>query len=248
MTGSIATGVVLLPNIQGVADTANTIFRDEGDILVSLLGSPLVLVFPLLVALVGSRSLAADVARRAFVSERCRRSFTALVSAKIISAALCSATVFFLLGLVATLIAAVVWPLMGDPGIDPTVYHPVVPLEERFTFADLSGGSVLVFGLLMAFWSAFAAAVYSVLTSASLILVPNRAIALLLPFGAYLGMSVLLSILGRPAVTPMFSVNPSGLQQSSWLVAASPTLVTAVVAAALWFYIVRRPSESRHLL
>ena len=248
LTMCVATAVVLLPNLQGVAETANALYRDEGDILNSLLTSPLVLVFPLLVALVGSRPLATDVARRALVNERCRQSFAALVSAKIVAAALSSATVFFLVGLVATVIAGVVWPLLGDPAIDPTGYHPLEPLEERFTFADLSGGNVLVFGLMMAFWLGFAAAVYSVLTSASLILVPNRAIALLLPFGAYLGMSVLLSILDRPAVTPMFSVYPSGLQQSSWVIASTPTLLAALLAAALWLFIVRRPSESRHLL
>ncbi|MCJ1682082.1 hypothetical protein [Rathayibacter sp. VKM Ac-2928] len=243
-----AAGIVLLPTLQGVTETANALFRDEGDVLVSLLNSPLVYVFPLLVALVGSRSLADDIARRSFVNERYRQPFSALLSAKIVAAALASATVFFLLGGIANLIAAVVWPLIGDPAIDPSGYHPLVPFEQRFTFADLSGGSVLVFGLLMSLWFAFAAAVYSVLTSASLVLVPNRAVALLLPFAAYFAMTVVLSVLHEPALTPLYSVFPAGLQQSPWLVAASPTLVTAAVAAALWLFIVRRPSESRHLL
>lgn len=234
--------------IEAIVSNTRSVFRDDGDVLITLLGSPAAFLFPLVVALAGSMSLSEDVAHRAVANERSRQSYSAVVSAKFIAAALLSSAVFLLYGFLATVIVSVVWPLQGHPGVKPSVYIDATPFEQRTTFTDLSGGSVLVFGLLMSFWFAFAAVVYSVLTSASLILVPNRAIALLLPFAVYLGMTIVLSVLHEPALTPMFSVFPSGLQQSPWLVAASPTLLTAVVAAALWLFIVRRPSESRHLL
>ncbi|ROQ54856.1 hypothetical protein EDF36_3326 [Rathayibacter sp. PhB152] len=234
--------------VQRIFADARSVFRDDGDVLSSLLGSPMTVVFPLLVTLVGSLPLARDVARRGVVNERQRLSYATLISSKFVAAGLLSSVVFFLYGLAATLIASVAWPLLGHPGVDASVYSNVTPFEQRTTFADLSGGSVLVFGLLMSLWFAFAAAVYSVLTSASLVLVPNRAVALLLPFALYLGMTVVLSVLHRPALTPMFSVFPAGLQQSPWPIAASPTILTALGAAALWVFILRRPSESRHLL
>ena len=243
-----AASVMIAVIIEAIVSNTHSVFRDDGDVLISLLGSPAALVFPLVVAVAGSMPLSVDVAHRAVVNERSRQSYSVVVSAKFIAAGLLSSAVFLLYGLVATFIASVVWPLLGHPGVKPSVYINATPFGQRTTFTDLSDGNVLGYGLLMSFWFAFAAVVYSVLTSASLILVPNRAIALLLPFAVYLGMTIVLSVLHRPALTPMFSAFPSGLQQSPWLVAASPTLVAAAVAAALWLFIVRRPSESRHLL
>jgi hypothetical protein len=242
--GSVGTAVI----VQRISANARSVFRDDGDVLSSLLGSPIGIVFPLLVTLVGSLPFTRDVANRGVVNERPRQSYSTLVSSKFIAAGLLSSVVFFLYGLALTLIASVAWPLLGHPGVKPSVYSNVTPFQQRETFADLSGGNVLVFGLLMSLWFAFAAAVYSVLTSASLVLVPNRAVALLLPFAFYLGLTVVLSVLHEPALTPMFSVFPAGLEQSPWLIAASPTLLTALLAAALWVFVVRRPSESRHLL
>jgi hypothetical protein len=234
--------------VEAILSNTRSVFRDDGDVLITLFGSPAALVFPLVVAVAGSMRLSDDVAHRAVVNERSRQSYSAVVSAKFIAAGLLSSAVFLLYGFLATLIVCVVWPLLGHPGVEPSVYIDAVPFQQRETFADLSGGNVLVFGLLMSLWFAFAAAVYSVLTSASLVLVPNRAVALLLPFAFYLGLTVVLSVLHEPALTPMFSVFPAGLEQSPWLIAASPTLLTALLAAALWVFVVRRPSESRHLL
>ncbi len=134
--------LAILPLVQGLFEVQQGVFRDRLDIVSVIQTSPLVLVLPLVVTTFTSGYTYAEVRNRFSILLIIRSSYLDYMLARLSSAALTGFAVGIVLALPALVTAFVVWPLIGDPAIDPAVYNlsrEAAQLDSlgRFSFTEL---------------------------------------------------------------------------------------------------------------
>lgn len=225
-------------------------FRDHLDVFTLMLMSPVALVFPLIAVLLTCLRLFHELAARGIANTRTRVDIRRLLARRVGSAAAVSAAVFAVSTFAAFVIAFVVWPLIGDPALDPAGYGLTAEAAAsdaltRWSYTGLLGTGELAFGLVYASWVGLAAA-YAVLGICFLVTIHNRILALALPFLLFLGGTVAAALAGAPELGFLYSVFPGGLTASHPLVAATPTLVVVLAAAVFTAIVIARaPTNPR---
>jgi len=227
----------------------STLYRSDFDVLSLYMASPAILIAPFVASALGASRMFSEVGNRYIVSARMRSRPSRYFGAKIAAAGIVAGLIAAPLPIAGTIVAFAVWPAIGDPNVEPTQYGltPASALADAAastTYSQLLLVSPLVYSVLYSLWVAFAAAVFAALTLALLILLRNRAVALVIPLGLYLGETVAAAVLGDPTYGLVYSIFPFGLTQSSILAGASPVLVLALAVVVIWVFIIRR---ARHL-
>jgi hypothetical protein len=98
----------------------------------------------------------------------------------------------------------------------------------------------MTYGVLYSAWVGFCASIWAALGMAALLLVPNRALALALPFVIYFAQFVAASLAGNVRGSFVASMFPFGYQQTTILAGVTPMLVLAAIVGAGWIALLRR--------
>ncbi|MFC6356741.1 hypothetical protein [Luethyella okanaganae] len=248
----VAVAVWVGPLILGIVDARGGVYRDNLDFFGDLMNSPVSLVFPLLVVLVGCFRLFEELGHRAIVNTRMRSSVRATIATRLTASMLVAFGVFFIAVLAQAVLAFAIWPLLGNPSVDPSVYRMgqsdlAADQLERFGLSQAMAGGPIVYSLLMATWIGFGAAVYAAVGTAALVTLNNRFVALLTPMFVYFGLTLFTSLLQLPHFAPMFSLFPIGLTQQPVAVTVAPTVVVAVVVACCWILVMHGLTRNARL-
>jgi hypothetical protein len=139
-------------------------------------------------------------------------------------------------------LAFVFLPAVGDPFVDAALYPPPsapggISDTMLFTWSQLTSNGDFVFGLAYAGWFGFCGAVYGSLTAGLLLVVPNRAVALVVPTAVFVVETVAAALSSSPYAGLLYSMVPFALRQVPILTAAGPTLILAAVTATIWLFI-----------
>jgi hypothetical protein len=247
----IAAMVILAPIVVGVNAASGGSFRDRSDVFAIMMLAPVSLILPLVVALLTCLRLYARLAERFVANTRSRMSARGFVLRHMARAAGISALIFFLYAFAAFVAAFSVWPMVGDPGIDPAGYNMTAAQAaaeslERSSYSFLLGYGELAFGVGYAVWVSLSSATFAVLCCCFLVTLPNRILALGLPFLIYLGSTVGAALIGLPRFGLLYSLFPFGLEASAPLIAAAPMLVLAAVTLGFAALVLHRaPTNGR---
>lgn len=243
--------VIAEPVRVGVDVAGRAAFYDHDDVYSSMMNGPTVLVFPLVAVLLSCLPLHEQLRARHVANTRTRMPSRLLAGRHLRRVAIVAGGVFFLHAFVAFLVAHVVWPWFGDPAIDwaPTDMTPAEVVENRLTgtsYTFLYAHGTFVYGLAYAGWVGLAAAAYATLGACILFLLPNRILALSIPFLVYATGTAASALIGAPRTGLMSSVFPYGLVAGHPLEAAASTLIVILGTAALAvLVIVRAPTNPR---
>lgn len=250
-TYPLAAAVIALPIVLGVVKTQNGVFRDHLDVYSQFMVSPVILVFPLVVALVAAPRFYAEVGHRFITNTRTRVGIRRYVGAHLAAAATVAGVAAFLLAFLPFVVAFYVWPAVGDPRIDPSVYEMTAQEAatdslQRVSYSSLLAGGPFLYGVVYSLWVGLVGAGFAALTLAAVVLIRNRALAFIAPFLLYLVQTLFASLLGVPQLAFMFSAFPFGLTSQAPLVAGGGGLLLLGGVAVLWVVVLRRlPTLSR---
>lgn len=245
------TGIIALPLWAGVSAALRASFRDHLDVFNAMMLAPVSLIFPLVVVLLTCLGIYNELVVRYVANTRSRIAVRAYVGRQLLMSAGSAAIIFFLYAFIPFVVSFYVWPILGDPGVDPAGYNmsPAQAMIDSFgrtSYSFLLENGSLLYGVVYSAWIALAAAAYAVLGVSFLLTVPNRILALGLPFMLYLAGTVAAALLNVPQVGLLYSVFPAGLQASDPAQGATPTLILFAAAAAFAVAIVvRAPTNPR---
>lgn len=248
----VAVVVVLAPIVVGVNAASVGSFRDRSDVLAIMMLAPVSLILPLVVALLTCLRLYAQLTERFVANTRSRMSAREFVLRHMARAVGASALIFFLYVFAAFVVAFYVWPLVGDPAIDPEGYNMTAAQAaaqslKRSSYSFLLEYGELAFGFGYAAWVSLSSAAFAVLCCCFLVTLPNRILALGLPFLIYLGSTVGAALIGLPRFGLLYSLFPFGLEASAPLIAAAPMLVLAAVTLVFAAFVLYRAPTNGQL-
>lgn len=215
------------------------------------MSTPLAIVFPLAVVLLTCLRVHHELVNRFVANTRARQSVRHYVARRLASSAAIAFAIFFSHTFIAFLVAFVLWPHIGDPGIDPAGYGLTpeqAALESlgRSSYSFLLIHGDLAFGVGYALWLGAAAAAYSALGVCALMLITHQLLALVAPFLLYIAATLAFALAGAPQYGLLYSLFPGALEACDPLAAASPTLVVHALAVALVTgVIVSAPTNAR---
>ncbi len=249
-TSALKVGVIValtvIPCVLGCFEATGGVFRDDLDILALIVTSPLQLVFPLVVCVAANTRFAAELGHRFVAATRTRAPIERYLGAKVASSAILGAASGSLFALLPCILAFGVWPLLGNPSVDPGVYglttgEAVRDAGNRFSFTELIPISTLLYALVYSAWVAFAGAMYGAMGVLTLSLAKNRLLGFSAPFLIFIAQSVLVALVGDVRFALVFSLFPFGLDQATLI----PLLTQAGLAAGLVIvgvFVLRRSS------
>lgn len=218
--------------------------RDHSGVFASGMLSPWLILMPLIVTLLTCGRFSAELAHRFITVQQTRCDARVLLAARYGSAMVIGFSLTFLFSIVSYVTAFHIWPLLGDPGIDPAGY--VMAPEQTADFARhheafgmfLAFGD-LPFGLVSSSWFGFCGAVYAAMGITACLLVRNRYLALALPMLVVFGETFGAEVLGRPVLALYYSAVPFGLAFHSDMQVTLPHLVLAAVVAVVAIIAIR---------
>ncbi len=240
--------VACVPVATALGEHSGNAFRDHLDVYALAMSSPLLFAVPLIAVLVTGPGLAQEIGHRYITNKRTRLRIARYLGARYGAAAVVGFAALFLYALVPFVVAFYMWPAMGDPGVDPSLYH-LTPSSaardsyHRFSYTAMLQAGTIAFGLGYSAWLGLCGAVYACAGTAALLLVKNRVLALAIPFIVFFAQTVLAALLGMPQLGLAYSAIPFGLSPSPALVAAAPTVLLAVVVAIVAWRTVRRADD-----
>lgn len=253
----VAAVIIAWPVVNLVTAISSYRLRGSLDVYGVAMTSPAILVFPLLVVFLTALPTYHEVGKRHTALLQTRVELRRYLGSRLAIVSAWSFLVFFLFAFVPFLAAFVIWPAVGNPGVDLASYHmtPRQLAAETLTdstFTQLLSAGPLAFGLAYSAWVGFCAVVFAAIGIASLLVVKNRILALAIPFLLYFGQSLLSSLFSLERTSLMYTVFPFGLTQAPIQTALLPTGVLALLVATLWIWLLRRaryhPVEGQKLI
>ena len=228
---SVSWGAVQIPQL---------VLRDSYDVFWQFTTSPIALVTPILVSIASAYSFFEERMRRFTFSVIVARgrSDTYLLS-KLVSALLLGFTVTGLPVLALFTVAHIIWPLLGNPFIDPSIYGMTTQeahadAATRVTYSELIHISPWLFAVSYATWVGFGGAVFAAGTVLALCTIQNAYFAFVVPFGLYLGETVAAALVDLPHWGLMSSAYPYGLTPVPALEGAAAMLAVALGLIVAW--------------
>lgn len=173
------------------------LFRDRLDTFTFLFEGVLIVIFPLLATLIYLPSFSAELKNRFLVYTRLRIPVEKLLFIKFMANSVLTFAVFFIFVLFMFLLSYYIFPSVGWVQFDLEVYGLTEStiIEDRYTrhtFTQLLEYGLYAYVLFYAFWVGINAAVYSSIGFLLLLLIPNKFVALSIPWGIYIIGSFLL--------------------------------------------------------
>lgn len=245
-----AVGVALVA-IAPSADAALQISRwgliDHYDLYGLILDTPLTLVFPLVIVAISCLPFTGQLSHRWISQTRTRASIRRVLGRRFGRIVAWSFAAGALFTGVPVIVAYALWPLWGDPGIDPagaymTADEAIVDSFGRDSYSWLLVHGPAVFGVAYSMFVGLAAASFGALGFAFLATVPNRFLALSLPLLLWMVWDTAAHFSGVPRASIRMSVFADGLSPGPLLETVLPTLVLFVMTIAfVTFAFVRAP-------
>lgn len=229
---AIVSVIVSLPRFNNVA------LRDHLDVLAELMNSPISFLFAFLVVVLSCQGLFGQIAERHLFYVAVRGGFRQRVTAHFATAAASAFVVGAAYVLVNATVAFAVWPALGSPGVDPSVYFLTTQTAAddaltRFTYSQwLSFGSVS-FSLLYAVVVGIAAAALALIGSVVALLFNSVIGAVAVPTLGYLVATLVPAFLGTPRAGILYSIFPFGLDQARVEVGVLPVGGLVLIAVTL---------------
>jgi len=220
-------GLLTLSQLPG---TGNVAYRDRFDVFSDLTNTPLTLLFALLIAILAGAPTMVRLRDRQLMLRHYRGGLGRSVAAFFASSAAIAGATGAAFVLWPALVAFVVWPLRGDPGLEPEVYGLTATAAaadslQRMSYSQLLVHGEGVFAAAYAGWVAATAVALAWLAVATMLLAPSLGLAVVAPWVLYLTWSIGAQVVGEPLAALTFSLFPSGLAQAGVADAAAPGLV-----------------------
>ncbi|WP_375400548.1 hypothetical protein [uncultured Amnibacterium sp.] len=226
--------------------TGGTLTNSNAGILASAVDGVVPLLFPVLLVLVGCFRLFRELGDRFVVNTRTRVRVESYVYAKLLVAVSIAFVVFFAATFVAFTVSFVVWPAIGNPGVDTTgtlidgrPWQASDAIHE-YTFTQLLAAGPMPFGIFYSVWVGLGAATLTALGMAGLLIVRRPAIGLAVPLLFVIGQHATVILLGQDRLSVLNSIFPFGYVQAPVIVGLAPLLTLMVLVAGLWVVLLRR--------
>lgn len=248
----LAVVVVLLgtASFSYLSQASQTTIFHRLDILAMLLNTPIPYLAPLLISALAALGLANRLSSRFVIYTRTRVSLRNYLLRGVGRSAALVGGVFGSYTLLCFVVAFFVLPELGLVEFaDPSWLNGFTRAElehamhQRYSFAWLLAYGDFVYGLGLSLWVGAATAVYAALAQVLVIVVRRRLLGLLLPFAIATAQTVVVALLGIPEFGLWYVVFPFGLAASPVLVTVSPIVALALLAGALWMWVLRRPER-----
>ncbi|RLP73349.1 hypothetical protein D9V32_14700 [Mycetocola tolaasinivorans] len=218
----IAIGVALVSLaimiFWGLDQGQGSVIYSELGLFTSALGSPLMLILPLVPVLAGALPTATAISRR-FVSQLwTRTSMKAWLVRHLLGTAVRVWAVFFVTFLLLYIFAFALWPNIQPEVLSPESYglsadQVLGYARTSFSFSQMMVFGPGMFGVLFCALLALQCALYCALAQAALLLTGRILLGLTVPVALYFLQSILMALIGQPAFGLMYVFNPSGLVQ-----------------------------------
>jgi hypothetical protein len=240
--GVLIAALLVLPSLYGTVISGGYALTGPADFFTLILGGVLPLIFPLLAVAVYAVPFSHQLSNRYLVYTRTRIDIRRNLAAKAMTNLILAFVVFFLVAFVPFLWAFVLEPslgvvdeyrqsLFGPDGL------PASP-SANSTFSQLLTIGPWAYGIGYSLVLGLNGAIYASLGFLLLFLIPNRFVAIALPFVGYNIVTFVLAVLGIPQFSPAM-VFPFNLIQFPMWAPFVPFTVLAVLALALAVYIQR---------
>ena len=238
--------------VWGLDHLSSRVLRDDLDIFSQFLSSPVQLLAPVFAVVAGCLPLFDELGKRFIVSTRTRVDLSTYLCAKIVSGCSLTFLVFFGFTLALFVLAYGIWPSLGNPNVDPSMYgltemSAQVDAASRVTYSGLLRFSPLAYGVVFSGWVGVGGATLAGLGMVALVALPSRLLAILIPFIVYTGGTVAASLLGVPHFGIMFSIFPFGLTAAPPLAGAAGCLVLALLTLVAGTLLLRNARTSLRL-
>lgn len=191
--------VMFIPIVYYFVLKDSYVFRDTLDIFTFLLEGILVVIFPLLATLIYLPSFSSELNNRFIVYTRLRVSIKKLLFVKFMTNGILTFSVFFTFVFSMFLFSFYISPSQGWVLFEPEIYGLTEStlIEDsytRHTFTQLLVYGPMAYGLAYSFWVGINAAIYATIGFLSLLLIPNKFVALSIPWLLYIVGSFITSI------------------------------------------------------
>lgn len=214
----LSVAALLLLLWWGIQDISGGSFRTEIGFFTASLGSPLMLVFPLVPVCLGALGTCAALSHRFAAQLWPRMDMSRWLRAQLVHGIVVSGTAIFLLILTVYVLTVFLWPQFWGSHIEPDRFgiNPQDALQEEqhsFAFSQLLAGGRWVMGVGFSLIVAVQAALYTALAQAIALITAKPLWGLAFPLALYCGETIVMALLGAPSFALMYLWNPSGLLQ-----------------------------------
>jgi hypothetical protein len=247
-TLGLCVALIALPPLLSLPGMTNSAFANRVQIFAQIENTVVQLFIPLICSFLGASMLATEVHHRRLsqvlvrvdprtaIRKRLAFAFFVPFFAGALNVALCWS------------IAFVVWPRIGDPWIQPSIYNLTTSSAERFgtelySYSQLLAVGPAAFGLFYGLVFAGACGLFGLGAALACLLVPNLAVALLLPTGVFLLETVGAALAGDPRAGLLYAVVPFGLTQGPVAGAVLPLVIFAIATFGVAGWVHRHPSR-----
>jgi hypothetical protein len=228
------------------------VFRDHADVLAVAFGSPIVLAFPLIFLLPAIGLVAAPITNR-FVTQlwprRSMRVTLAQWAARVAGLALVTTSMSF--GIVTVFVmvfSAQMFPeAINSAAYDMTPSQALADLLNRFNFGPFGALGYVAFAIMFILFVSLQSAIYALLALGCAVRWGRPVLAVFVPIALYMGVTVILAILGQPSFAPLYTVAPFGLVRTGEWQPLSGLAVIVAITAAIWAPILSDPRRAEAL-
>lgn len=215
---------------------------DELALLSACWSNLMPLLFPILIAVFFLPDVADEFSNGGVQAVRTRVGLGAYLTARLSRVGASAFLVVF-----TAVLLSCVFAFWIAPHVAPGLITPMEAGEtfsspsQRYRFAGLLNVHPLVFGLFLAGWIGVNAAAFAAAGFAALVWIPNRFVALAVPFIAYWGLTVPPAVLGQESFAASPAIFPFSLDQvPAWEAVPQLVVVSSGTVAALLLAHLRR--------
>lgn len=233
---AIGTALVLANVAASLPRFDKVALRDSLDVFAEFMNSPINFLFPLIVIALTCQAIFAEVSNRHLFYAASRGRLGRRLSALFLSAAVGAFLVGALYVLLSAIVAFAVWPALGSPAVDPSVYGLNTQTAEadsllRFTYSQWLAAGPWAFAAGYSAVVGMAAASISLIACTTAIFFNSVIGAVAVPSLAYLFATIVAAFAGMPSAGILYSIFPFGLTQSDVLMGAMPVLALFAIAS-----------------
>lgn len=237
--------LVLSPLLLMLSRVGGFGLRDNADLFALTLSSPLSLAFPIAIGLLAAGPLAISIETRWVSNTRSRTDARVYVLSRLTGAGVLGIAVGTLTVLVPGVVCFVLWPVFGNPSIDPAGYFLTAEQAQldsfsRFTYSEWLEDGYWAFLFRYGAVVAVSGASFAILSVVGTLAVANAYLGAALPGAVAVLSTVGAALLGVPQSGIVYSIFPFGLQAIEWQVGSLPIAALIFCTVALSTFVLLR--------
>ncbi len=238
----LVAAVLILPSAYTTAISSDYALFGEADVFTLIMSSGIALVFPLLAVSIYALPFSNELSQRYIFYTRTRSDIGRYIANKLLANAAMAAVFFFFVAFIPFLWAFFVDPALGLIGPYRSTVVGLSPSEmgdyatTLHTFSQLLSAGPWAYGIGYSLWLALNGALYATIGLLLLFVVPNRFVALSLPFLGYHILNFATAVAGIPQYSPA-SVFPFNVVQFPIWVPFMPFGILLALTGLLAIYV-----------